>query len=67
MFSAQYQQRPVPLEGNLVRRAWFRYFKLSSLPPTTYLTKIIQSWDVANADRRNERLLRLHHLARRPG
>ena len=25
MFSAQYQQRPVPLEGNLVRRAWFRY------------------------------------------
>ena len=47
MFSAQYQQRPVPLEGNLVRRAWFRYFKLSSLPPTTYLTKIIQSWDVA--------------------
>ena len=25
MFSAQYQQRPVPLEGNLIRRAWFRY------------------------------------------
>ena len=47
LFSAQYQQRPVPLEGNLVRRAWFRYFTSSSLPPPTYLTKIIQSWDVA--------------------
>ncbi len=22
MFSAQYQQRPVPLEGNLIQRAW---------------------------------------------
>jgi hypothetical protein len=25
-FSAQYQQRPVPLEGNLIRREWFRYY-----------------------------------------
>jgi len=47
MFSAQYQQRPVPLEGNLVRRAWFRHFTPSSLPPPTYSTKIVQSWDVA--------------------
>src|SRR6266704_3006436 len=23
MFSAQYQQRPVPIEGNLIRRSWF--------------------------------------------
>ena len=23
MFSAQYQQRPVPVEGNLIRRSWF--------------------------------------------
>lgn len=47
MFSAQYQQRPVPLEGNLVRRAWFRYFTPSTLPRPTYSTKIVQSWDVA--------------------
>jgi predicted phage terminase large subunit-like protein len=47
MFSAQYQQRPVPLEGNLVRRAWFRYFTPSTLPRPSYLTKIVQSWDVA--------------------
>ena len=46
MFSAQYQQRPVPLEGNLIRRAWFRLY-VSSLPPTALLTKIVQSWDVA--------------------
>ena len=47
MFSAQYQQRPVPLEGNLIRRAWFRYFTPSTLPPPTYPTMIVQSWDVA--------------------
>jgi hypothetical protein len=47
MFSAQYQQQPVPLEGNLVRRAWFRYFTPSTLSPPTCPTKIVQSWDVA--------------------
>ena len=47
MFSAQYQQRPVPLEGNLVRRTWFRYFTPSMLPRPIYSTKIVQSWDVA--------------------
>ena len=47
MFSAQYQQRPVPLEGNLIRRAWLRYFTPSSLPPPAYSSKIVQSWDVA--------------------
>jgi hypothetical protein len=47
MFSTQYQLRPVPLVGNLVRRVWFRYFTPSCLPPPTYLTKILQSWDVA--------------------
>jgi hypothetical protein len=25
-FSAQYQQRPVPIEGNLIKRAWFRVY-----------------------------------------
>jgi predicted phage terminase large subunit-like protein len=47
MFSTQYQQRPVPLEGNLVRRAWFRYFSVGSLSAPTHATKIVQSWDVA--------------------
>jgi hypothetical protein len=26
MFSAQYQQRPVPLEGNIIRRNWFQLY-----------------------------------------
>src|SRR5262252_183948 len=25
-FSAQYQQRPIPAEGNLIRRKWLRYY-----------------------------------------
>jgi hypothetical protein len=43
-FSAQYQQRPVPLEGNLIRREWFRYY--DHLPPGS-AGRIVQSWDIA--------------------
>jgi predicted phage terminase large subunit-like protein len=46
MFSAQYQQQPVPLEGNLIRRDWFRsYDRL----PQVDVTRIVQSWDIAMA------------------
>ena len=44
-FSAQYQQRPVPLEGNLIRRSWFVFY--DTPPAATSLTRIVQSWDVA--------------------
>jgi hypothetical protein len=27
VFSAQFQQSPIPLEGNLIKRDWIRYFK----------------------------------------
>jgi predicted phage terminase large subunit-like protein len=47
-FSAQYQQRPIPLEGNLIKRVWFRYFNPVDLPARTALTKVVQSWDVAS-------------------
>jgi predicted phage terminase large subunit-like protein len=43
-FSAQYQQRPVPLEGNLIRREWFRYY--DHLPQGS-AGRIVQSWDIA--------------------
>lgn len=43
-FSAQYQQRPVPLEGNLIRREWFRYH---DEPPEGCSKSVVQSWDVA--------------------
>lgn len=44
-FSAQYQQRPTPDEGNLIKWAWFQYFK----EPPVYRPgeKIVQSWDTA--------------------
>ena len=44
-FSAQYQQQPVPAEGNLVRREWFRSY--DALPSRTATTRVVQSWDVA--------------------
>jgi phage terminase large subunit-like protein len=47
LFSAQYQQRPVPLEGNLIRRAWFRYFDPATLGAPSYPSRTVQSWDVA--------------------
>ena len=45
MFSAQYQQRPVPLEGNLVKRDWFRFYDQPPSPGPGNL--VVQSWDIA--------------------
>src|SRR4029077_11941738 len=45
MFSAQYQQRPVPLEGNLIKREWFRYYDVP--PQKEACDRIVQSWDTA--------------------
>ena len=42
-FSAQYQQEPVPVEGQLVKWAWFKQF--DQLPDRDQ--RIVQSWDVA--------------------
>jgi len=44
-FSAQYQQRPVPIQGNLIQRDWFRFW--DQLPPPGPNDRIVQSWDVA--------------------
>jgi predicted phage terminase large subunit-like protein len=44
-FSAQYQQRPVPLEGNLIRRDWFRFYDQPPQPGPNHL--VVQSWDIA--------------------
>jgi predicted phage terminase large subunit-like protein len=44
-FSAQYLQRPVPLEGNLIRRNWFQQY--DSLPERGPGVRMVQSWDVA--------------------
>ncbi len=44
-FSAQYQQTPVPLGGNLIKWSWFKFY---DKPPTPQSgDKIIISWDTA--------------------
>ena len=45
MFSAQYQQRPVPLEGNIIRRDWFRLY--DQPPVADQKCRVVQSWDIA--------------------
>jgi predicted phage terminase large subunit-like protein len=45
VFSAQFQQSPIPLEGNLIKRDWIRYFKGS--PPRREGDYFVISWDTA--------------------
>lgn len=44
-FAAQYQQNPLPTEGNLVKRSWFREFDAAVYLP---MERIIQSWDTGS-------------------
>lgn len=44
-FPRVYQQQPLPAEGNLVSREWFRSY--DALPSRTATRRIVQSWDVA--------------------
>lgn len=47
-FSAQYQQNPIPIEGNLIKPSWFRYYDQE--PAREHTDQIVQSWDTAYAD-----------------
>lgn len=52
-FSAQYQQSPIPPEGNLVKREWLKTYDLAPRPEPG--VKIVQSWDIATTtDERND-------------
>jgi len=44
-FAAQYQQQPVPIEGNLVKWSWFRFY--DEQPDLLPGDRIIVSWDTA--------------------
>lgn len=44
-FTAQYQQQPVPIEGNLIKWQWFQYFDEPLAREQG--DKIVQSWDTA--------------------
>ncbi len=43
-YAAQYQQRPAPLEGGMIKKHWFKLYQYNELPDIEY---IIQSWDTA--------------------
>jgi len=43
-YNAQYLQDPVPPDGTIIKRAWFRCFDAGVAPR---FTEIVQSWDVA--------------------
>ncbi len=42
---AQYQQNPIPLEGNLFKRGWFRSYTPANKP--VKFDRVVQSWDTA--------------------
>lgn len=46
-FAAQYQQRPAPLGGGLVKWVWFRTY--DKAPAKKDRGLVVQSWDVANS------------------
>jgi predicted phage terminase large subunit-like protein len=43
-FAGQYQQRPAPLGGGMVKREWFGCYDTAPAP----FERIVQSWDTAN-------------------
>jgi len=45
-FSAQYQQCPIPLEGEIIHWDWFRFY--DELPCRVAGDRIVQSWDTAS-------------------
>lgn len=46
-FSAQYQQRPLPMEGGLFKRAWFRHPEQSHDGIPTEVVSVTRYWDKA--------------------
>lgn len=46
-FSTQYQQNPIPLEGNIIRREWYKHYDAPPSPSPGM--QIVQSWDIATA------------------
>lgn len=47
-FAGQYQQRPVPQDGGLIKEAWLQYYEEHEKPEK--FDQVIQSWDTANKD-----------------
>ena len=60
-FSAQYLQRPVPPEGNLIKRGWIKWY--DSPPARTTGAQVVQSWDVASTTGDARDSVGVHNLA----
>ena len=43
-YAGQYQQRPSPAEGGIIKKAWFRWWKNSTPPQISF---VLMSWDTA--------------------
>lgn len=53
LFAAQYQQRPAPLGGGIVKWKWFKTY--TAAPTPTAADRVVQSWDTASkADEVND-------------
>jgi predicted phage terminase large subunit-like protein len=48
-FSAQYQQNPLPLEGNIIKHEWLRYYDTA---PQAF-DCVVASWDTASTEGEN--------------
>ena len=48
IFAAQYQQRPTPPGGNMIKREWIRRYE--ALPARTSATHVVQSYDTASKE-----------------
>jgi predicted phage terminase large subunit-like protein len=46
VWASQYQQRPAPAGGGLIKLVWFKRYTDADLPQT--FDRIVQSWDTAN-------------------
>jgi len=46
LFSAQYQQQPIPPQGNIIKLSWFGNYE--AVPPRQQNGQIVQSWDTAS-------------------
>ncbi len=49
IFAAQYQQQPIPSEGNMVRSEWLKTYS-APLDRSSLGGRIVQSWDTASKD-----------------
>lgn len=65
VYAAQYQQRPAPLEGGIVKWNWFNFYDSAPIPEKR--DTIVQSWDTAsNAGELNDYSVCTTWLVRRP-